>query len=175
MDPAATVTLAGTVTFAFPLVSPTAKPPLGAASVKVAVQVELPGALTVAGLQLSPLNCATGDTVTAAVLVTPLALAVTVAVCALATVAAVAVNVAVVAPDPTVTVAGTGRAALLLDRLTANPLPVAAFVKATVQVVVCAGDRVAGAQPTDVNCAGAEALSVNVLDTPAALAVSNAV
>jgi hypothetical protein len=54
--PALTVTLAGTPTFVFPLVSPTAKPPTGAAPLKVTVQVEAPGAFTVVGLQLSPLN-----------------------------------------------------------------------------------------------------------------------
>ena len=51
--PAPTVTLEGTVTLLFPLVSVTANPPTGAAALSVAVHVEVPGALTVAGVQLS--------------------------------------------------------------------------------------------------------------------------
>jgi hypothetical protein len=174
VTPAPTVTLAGTPTLAFPLVSPTARPPAGAARDNVTVQVDVPGALTVAGPQLSPLNCATGDTVTVVVFA-GLALAVTVTVCVLETEAAVAVNVAMVAPLATVTIAGKGKAALLLDRLTVTPLAGAAFVSVTVQVVVCPDVTLAGAQATDDNCGAAEAFNVKVFETPAALAVSSAV
>lgn len=172
--PADTVTLVGTVTSVLPLVRLTAKPPVGAPSVKLTVQVELPGAATVAGLQLSPLNCAAGDTVTVVVFA-GLALAVTVTVCELETEAAVAVKVAVVIPEATVTLPGTGSAALLLDRFTTSPLPVAAFVSVTVQVVVCPDVTLGGVHATVDICAGAETLSVKVLETPAALAVNNAV
>ena len=48
--------------------SVTAKPPTGAAREIDTVQVEAPGALTVAGLQLSPLNCVSGCVATLAVL-----------------------------------------------------------------------------------------------------------
>jgi hypothetical protein len=116
-----------------------------------------------------------GATVTDTVLVTPLAAAVTDTVFVVVTVAAVPVKAAVVALAPTVTVAGTGSAASLLDRLTVSPPAEAAFVSVTVQVVVCPDDTLAGAQVTDDNCAGDEALNVNVFDTPAALAVNNAV
>ena len=178
VDPAATVTFTGTVTFAFPLVSATANPPAGAIPLKVTIHAAVPGAFTVAGLQLTPLNCATGaagDTVTAAVFTTVPVLAVTVTVCTLATAPAVAVKVPVVAPEETVTLACTGSAVLLLDRLTVNPLPVAALVNVTVQVVVCADHTLAGTHATDDNCGGAEALRVKVCDTPAALAVNSAV
>ena len=175
MDPAPTVTLAGTVTFAFPLVRVTASPPTGATPLKVAVHADVPGAFTVAGPQLSPFNCATGDTVTVAVFTTVPALAVTVAVCTLATVPAAAVKAPVVAPEETVTLACTGSAVLLLDTLTVNPLPVAAFVNVTVQVVVCPDNTLDGEHATDDNCGGAEALRVKVCDTPAALAVNSAV
>ena len=175
MDPAATVTFAGTVTFALPLVRVTANPPTGATPLKVIEHADVPGAFTVAGLQLSPLNCTTGDTVTVAVFTTPLALAVTVTVCTLVTVAAVAVKVSVVAPEETVTFAGTGNPALLLVRLTVKPLPVAAFVNVTVQAVVCPDVTLDGEHATDDNCAGAEAFRVKVCDTPAALAVNSAV
>ena len=178
VDPAATVTFAGTVTFALPLVRVTANPPTGATPLKVIEHAEVPGAFTVAGLQLSPLNCTTGDTgatVAVAVFTTPLVLAVTVTVCTLATVAAVAVKVPVAAPEETVTFAGTGSAVLLLDTLTVNPLPVAAFVNVTVQAVVCPDVTLDGEHATDDNCAGAEAFRVKVCDTPAALAVNSAV
>ena len=175
VDPVPTVTLDGTVTFAFPLVNDTTRPPVGAARVRLTVHVDVPGAFTVAGLQLNPLSCATGDTVTVAVLFTPLRLAVTVTVCVLEAEPAVAEKLPVVAPEATVTFAGTGSAALLLDRVTVIPLPVAALVSVTVHVVLCPADTLFGEQATDDNCGGAEALSVKVLDTPAALAVSNAV
>jgi hypothetical protein len=62
--PAATVTLPGTVTLAFPLDSETANPPVAAAPVRLTVQVALPGAVTELGLQLRLLSAgaATGIT-----------------------------------------------------------------------------------------------------------------
>jgi len=50
--------------------------------------------------------------------------------------APVAVKVLLVCPEATVTVKGTVRLALLLESDTANPLPEAAPVKATVQEVL---------------------------------------
>jgi hypothetical protein len=49
LDPAATVTLPGTVTFALLSESVTVNPPEGAAPVNVTVQDELPAPVTVAG------------------------------------------------------------------------------------------------------------------------------
>ena len=172
--PEATVTLAGTVTLVLLLASVTAKPDVAAACVSVTVQVDVPGALTVAGLQLSELSCATGDTVTVVVLLTPLSVAVTVAVCELVTVAAVAVKVPVVAPETTVIDTATGSAVLSLDRLTVVVL-VAALVSVTVQVVACAEFKLEGEQATEDNCTGAEAVSAKVFETPEALAVIAAV
>ena len=173
MAPEFTVTLAGTVTFALSSDSVTVKL-VAAACVSVTVQVELPGAFTVAGLQLTELNCATGDTVTVVVLLTLFSVAVMVAVCELVTVAAVAVKVPVDAPDATVIEDATGNAVLLLDRLTVVVL-VAALVSVTVQVVTCEGDRFDGEQAIEDNCAGAETLSAKVLVTPEAVAVMVAV
>jgi hypothetical protein len=51
----ATVRLPGTVTLPLLLPSDTTDPPAGAAEVRVTVQVEVPGALTVAGEQPSEL------------------------------------------------------------------------------------------------------------------------
>jgi hypothetical protein len=53
---APTVTDAGTVTLAWLLVSDTAAPPAGAAAVRLTVQALVPGAVTLAGVQLSPLT-----------------------------------------------------------------------------------------------------------------------
>ena len=50
--PAITITLAGTVMLALSLERATVEPPAGAALVNVTVQVEVPGAFTVAGEQL---------------------------------------------------------------------------------------------------------------------------
>ena len=68
-------------------------------------------------------------------------------------------KVALVAPEPTVTLAGTGSAALLLLKFTAKAL-VAALVKVTVQVVDCPGDRLPGAQLNDDSCTGASSVTV---------------
>jgi len=51
VEPAETVTEAGTVTAALLLDNDTEAPPAGAPSVSVAVQEEVPGAFTAAGLQ----------------------------------------------------------------------------------------------------------------------------
>ena len=159
VEPADTVTLAGSLNKPLSSVSATDRPPAGAARLSVTVQVELPGAVKLAGAHVRPLNCGSGDTVTVAVRVTPSALAVIVTVWVVATEPAVAVNVALVDPDPTVTDAGTGSAALLLLRFTVNAL-VAALVKVTVQVVDWPGDRLPGAHPNDDNCAGASSVTV---------------
>jgi hypothetical protein len=58
--PAATVTPEGTLRLPLLLVRETAKPPMGAASVKETLHDALPGVLTVVGVQLSPLNEAMG-------------------------------------------------------------------------------------------------------------------
>ena len=59
MSPAPMLTLEGTVMLALLLDSVTLAA-LTAAAVKVAVQVEVPGAFTVAGEQLKLLSCAAG-------------------------------------------------------------------------------------------------------------------
>ena len=54
--PAVTVMLAGTVAFALLLDNATASPPLGAPPVSVTVHAEVPGALTLVGLQVTLLG-----------------------------------------------------------------------------------------------------------------------
>jgi hypothetical protein len=72
VPPAPTVTLAGTVAFALLLDNVTRSPPPGAAAVSVTVQAELPGAFTLAGVQLTLLTVTAAFRLTVAVLVCPL-------------------------------------------------------------------------------------------------------
>jgi hypothetical protein len=55
--PAETVTLAGTVKFALLLDTFTVAPPAAAGAVSVTVQLEVPGAFTLAGEQFKELGC----------------------------------------------------------------------------------------------------------------------
>ncbi len=61
--PAATVTVAGTVTAELLLTRPTAKPPLAAATFNVTVQLSVPTAVIDALVQLKPLNTGVPDPV----------------------------------------------------------------------------------------------------------------
>jgi hypothetical protein len=67
--PAATVTFVGTMAFALLLDNVTRSPPPGAAAVSVTAQAELPGAFTLAGVQLIPLTATPAFRLTVAVLV----------------------------------------------------------------------------------------------------------
>ena len=57
VSPAPTLTLPGTVMLALLLDKVTLEPPAGATAVKVTVQLEVPGAFTVAGEQLKLPGC----------------------------------------------------------------------------------------------------------------------
>src|SRR5439155_4154813 len=91
--PKPTATLAGIPTLTLPLPRFTVIA-FGAVPVRLAVQVEVPGAFTVPGVQLNPLNCTLAVTVTVAVWLCAPLVAVTITVCAVATVPAVTVNCA---------------------------------------------------------------------------------
>ena len=159
LDPAATVTLPGSVTLALLSASVTAKPPLGAASFSVTVHVEAPGALTLAGVQDRPLRTLAAFRFTDAVAVWPLQLAVTVAVWSTLRVPAVAVNVPLLDPVLIVMLEGTLNRPRLLDKATVAKL-VAALVSVTVQVALCPVPRVPGVQLNPDNCAGATRFNV---------------
>jgi hypothetical protein len=139
VDPAATVTLAGTVPIVVDEdVSVTTAPPVGAALVNVTVPVTVLPPVTAETLVVRVAKTAAGGvTVTIAVPVDPLVDAVRVAFVLATTVPAVTVNVAVRAPAATVTETGTlATAALLDERLTTLP-PTGALVESvTVPVVV---------------------------------------
>jgi hypothetical protein len=86
---------------------------------------------------------------------------------------AVTLNDALVAPLPTVTPAGAGRVALLLEMETLNTLA-AALVKDTVQEELCPLFKLAGEQLMEASAAGASRLIVAVRVTAAADAVTTA-
>ena len=174
LDPSATVTLPGSVTLALLSASVTAKPPAEAASLSLTVQVEAPGALTLAGVQDTPLRTVAAFRFTDAVAVCPLQLAVTVAVWSLLKVPAVAVNVPLLDPVLIVMLEGTLNRPRLLDKATVAKL-VAALVSVTVQIAFCPVPKVPGRQFNPDNCTGANRFNVKFWVTPPPLAVITAV
>ena len=174
LDPAGTVTLPGTVTLELLSDSATANPPLGAALLRATVQVEAPGAFTLAGVQDKPLSVIAAFRFTNALLLCPFQLAVTVAVWSLLTVPAVAVKVPLLDPALIVMLAGTLNRPRLLDKATVAVL-VAALLSVTVQMALCPVPRVPGVQLNADNCTGATRFKVSVCVTPPALAVITAV
>ena len=135
LDPAPTVTLPGTVTLALLSDNATLNPPSGAGPLRVIVQVEDPGAFTLAGVHVRPLSDDDGMRFTTVVAFVPLQFAVTVTVPLEITVPAAAVKVPLPAPALIVMFGGTLNELRLLDRPTVAAL-VAAFVNVTVQVVL---------------------------------------
>jgi hypothetical protein len=120
--PEVMLTLGGTVILVLLLESVTLARPEGGASDRVTVQVEVPGAVTVAGEQLRLLGTAETIRLTLADWLWPFSVAVMAAVALLATVALVALNVALLAADAMVTLAGTDKVALLLASVTVAAL-----------------------------------------------------
>ena len=136
VEPAATVTEAGTVTDELLLARLTVKPPLGAAALSATVQESVPALVIDPLTQLSEDRLVVGAAAAscrAKVFDTLPELAVRVAVCAVLTEETVAVKDAVVEPAATVTEAGTVTDELLLARLTLMPPLGAAALSATVQ------------------------------------------
>jgi hypothetical protein len=80
LEPAATVTLPGTVALVLLLDSVTTRPPLGAALLKVTVQADDPGAFTLEGEHERPLGTTGAIKLTVVALLCTFQVAVTVAV-----------------------------------------------------------------------------------------------
>jgi hypothetical protein len=146
LEPDDTVTDAGTIAAALPLLSETDVLPV-ALLLKVAVQVEDPGAVKLAGEQERLESTGVGGfRVRLKVLVTALIVAEITGVITLLTEEdAVAEKVAVLEPDDTVTDAGTVAAALPLLSET-DMLPVALLLKVAVQVEEPGAVKLAGEQ-----------------------------
>jgi hypothetical protein len=134
VEPAATVTEAGTVSAVLLPESATTRPPVGAAALRVMVQEVIPPAVIELGAQERLLGMGGGVTVTEAVLEVPLPVAVTVTAVLAETAPAVAKNEALVVPAATVTEAGTESAVLLSESATVKPPVGAAPVNVAVHV-----------------------------------------
>jgi hypothetical protein len=172
--PADAVTLAGTVALALLLDNATARPPPGAAPLKVTVHAEVPGAFTLAGLQVTLLGVTEATRFTVVFAVCAFKVAVTVAVALLLTVPAVAVKAPLLALVAMVMLAGKVSTPLLLERLTTVVLKAALF-SVTVQVEACPVPKVLGAQLTLDNCAGATRLKMVLCEALLAVAVRVAI
>jgi len=120
--PAATVTLAGTVTLVLLLDNARVTPPVGAGADNVTVQLEVPGAVTLPGEQLKLPGTTVTLRLTLVVWFWPFSVVVIVAVWLLPMVPPVAVNVALLWLAGTVTFAGTGNIVVLLASETVTAL-----------------------------------------------------
>jgi hypothetical protein len=172
--PAVTATLAGTVTLALLLDKATVDPPAGAADVSVTVQLEVPGAFTVAGEQLKLPGCVVTVRATVEDWLTPFREPVTVTFCALLTVAVVAGKSTLLWLAGMVTLGGTANAVLLLLMDTITAL-VAALFNETVQLVDELLPSEVGEHDTELSCAGALADRVKVTKVPLSEAARSAV
>jgi len=164
VDPAATVTEAGTVNNPLLLDSVMPSPPAGAAADSVTVQVEVPLLPRLVTVQPKELRRTGAVSEKFAVLVLLLYVAVMVALWLLLIVPAVAVNVLVVDPAATVTEAGTVNSALLLDSVTDAPPAGAAEESVTVQVEVPPLAKLVVVQPKELSNTGAVSDSVDVVE-----------
>jgi hypothetical protein len=149
-------------------------PPAGAAAVRRIVQVELPGAFTVAGEQVIEPGCTDIVRPIDVDCVAPLSEALTVTFCAVVTAAVAAKKVAVLWPAEMARLDGTVNAALLLLSAIV-PAARAALFSAMVQVLEALLLNVAGEHDTEEICAGAIALRLKVLERPLRVAVRMAV
>lgn len=173
LSPAPMLMLLGTVTLVLVLCSATVTA-LAVAAVRVTEQREVPGELTVPGAHVRLLSWVTAVKLTVACWLWPLRVAVTMALWLPLTTPEVAVKVALLWPSPTTTLAGTVSNPLLLASATVTALLTALFI-VTVQAVDALLPSVAGAQATEISCAGALAVTVKVCETLFSVAVSRAV
>ena len=148
--------------------------PAGAALVRVTVQLAVPPLSTVAGVQATDATCTGALRASVAARLCPLRVPVTVALWSVVTAAAVTEKMPLAAPAATDADAGIVR--LVLSLLSAIVVATAAaFVRLTVQVAAAPALRVSGVHASEASCAGADTLSVEILETPLAEAVIVAV
>ena len=149
LSPAPILTLPGTVMLALLLTSATLAA-LEVAAVNAAVQVEVPGALTVDGEQVKLLIWTAAARLMVDCLLWPLRVAVTMALWLLLTIPEAAVKVLLLWPVATTTLAGTVSNPLLLASVTVAAL-VAALFKVTVQVLDALLPKVEGVQANELS------------------------
>ena len=149
LSPVAILTLAGTVMLTLVLESATLAA-LEVAAVKAAMQLEVPGALTVDGEQVKLLIWTAATRLMVDSLLWPLSVAVTITLWLLLTTPEAAVKVLLLWPSATTTLAGTVSNPLLLASVTVAA-PVAALFKVTVQVLDALLPKVEGAQASELS------------------------
>jgi hypothetical protein len=147
LSPVPILTLPGTVMLVLVLDNVTLAA-LEVAAVMAAVQVEVPGALTVDGEQVRLLIWTVAARLIVDCLPWPLRVAVTMALWLLLTIPEAAVKVLLLWPNATVTLVGTVSNPLLLASVTVVAL-VAALFKVTVQVLDALLPKVEGAQASE--------------------------
>jgi hypothetical protein len=161
VEPAATVTEAGTVSAVLVLVSATAAPPVGAAAVNVTVHIPDAIGPKLAGHANEEI-CTEEPRPIVTLWELPLYVAVMVEFRPLRMATVVALNVAEVAPAATVIEAGSVSTRLVLESVTIAPPLGAAFVKVTVQVLKESGPRLVGLQVSEDTSTGATRLRLAV-------------
>ena len=172
---AATVTDAGTVKAALLSEIAIVAPPVGAALLKVTVQVLEAFGPRLVGLHASE-DTTTGATrLTVAFAELPLYVAVTVALWSLGMAVVAALNVAVAAAAATVTDTGTVRVVLVFVNVTNAPPVGAALVNITVQVLEAFCPRLVGLHESDDTRTGAVRLTVVLAELLLYVAVTVAV
>jgi hypothetical protein len=129
--------------------SVTTVPPVGAAELRATVQVLAAPEVNVVGVQASEVRLTGAARLIAAVLDTPLRVAVSVALCVLVMVPAVALNVVEVDAAGTVTEVGAVSRVLLSDSVTTVPPVGAAELMVTVQVLATPEVNVVGVQDNE--------------------------
>jgi hypothetical protein len=174
VDPAATVTVGGTVKAAALLASTTVTPPLPAALDRFAVHVDVPLEPRLVGAQDSRVKTAGATREIDAVCELPLYVAVICAVWSAVMLPAVAVNAAVPVPGATNTLPGTVNPTALLDSVTVAPPAPEAFDKLTVQLDAAPGPRLVGAHDTALTRVGATREIDAVCELPLSVAVITA-
>jgi hypothetical protein len=171
VEPAATVTEAGTVSTVLVFVILTAAPPVGAAFVNVTVQVPDAFGPKLAG-HASEEICTEDARPIVTLLELPLYVAVIVAFWSLRMVTVVALNVAEIAPAATVAEAGIVNTMLVFESVTSAPPLGAASVRVTVQVLEESGPRLVGLHASEETSTGATRLMVVVWEAPFNVAVT---
>jgi hypothetical protein len=167
----ATVTDAGTLRVELVLDRVTAAPPVGAASLKVTVQVVEELRPRLAGLQASEETRTGAIRLTVVLAELLLYAAVMVALWSLLIAAVVELKLTEVADAATVTDAGTVRVELVLDRVTTAPPVAAALLKVTAQVPEELRPRLVGLQASEETRTGAIRLMVALAELPLYAAV----
>ena len=173
VEPAVTVTVAGTVKAGSPLLPSTTDTPLpDAAFDSVTVQLLLAFAPKVVGLHCSDETTVAAARLTFTLCDVPLYVAVNVPFWSVPTAPVLTVNGPVVEPAVTVTVAGTVNAGSpLLPSTTDTPLPDAAFDKVTVQLLVAFAPSVVGLHCSDETAVAAARFTFTLCDVPLYVAV----